>query len=316
MASTPTSRSEQPRAAWTMLDAALRLARQGRPVLPLDGKTPLGGYGLMFATTDERAIVAWWCRWPEANIGMRCDGLCVVDVDGDPGEESLDRLEHRLGPLPLTRAQTTGKGRHLLYATQVELGNSTAALGRPTGIDLRSGRRGYIVVAPSLHPSGRRYAWVEPDRPVASLPASWLRALARPETRPALAPRRTGRSSAYGRAAMQAELERLLRAREGERNEQLNLCVFRLAQLAAGGELDQAELEAEATCVGSLTGLPAVEVRKTVRSALAAGLRSPRGRGGGGTIGGRGSREIPGQSRLTEQARISGLFQVNPGGWE
>ena len=110
-------------------------------------------------------------------------------------------------------------------------------------------------------------------------------------TRPAIAPAVNGRSTAYGRAAMRNELERALGAQEGERNETLNLAVFRLAQLAAGGELDRQELEAEASCVGTLAGLPTVEVRKTVRSAIEAGFRSPpppRGRGdyrGGGTHG-------------------------------
>lgn len=281
MLTTATSRSD-------LLAAALELARQGHPILPLAGKSPLGGYGLSWATTDEATIADWWRRWPEANVGLRCDGLLVVDVDGPAGERSLDELERRLEPLPATRAQTTGKGRHLLYAIRGELGNSTAGLGRPAGIDLRSGRRGYIVAAPSRHPSGRRYRWLEPEAPLAGLPAHWLRALSRPKTRPASAPRLTGRSTAYGRAAMQSELELLLRAQEGERNETLNLAVFRLAQLAAGGELDPAELEAEASYVGELAGLPAVEVRKTIRSALDAGLRLPRRRAGRGDYRGEG----------------------------
>jgi hypothetical protein len=88
---------------------------------------------------------------------------------------------------------------------------------------------------------------------------------------------------------MQSELERLLRASEGARNETLNLAVFRLAQLTAGGELAQAELEGEATLVAMLAGLPPTEARKTIRSALAAGLRFPRNRGERGTIGGEGS---------------------------
>jgi hypothetical protein len=277
MLSTTTFRSEQP-----MLAAALQLAGEGHPVLPLEGKSPLGGYGLSYATRDEVAIAAWWQRWPAANIGLRCDGLCVVDVDGDPGETSLEQLEHRLGSLPLTRAQTTGKGRHMLYAVPVELGNSTSALGRPTGVDLRCGQRGYIVSAPSRHPSGRRYRWFDPERPVADLPATWLEALRRPAPRAAIAPTLTGRSSAYGRTALQGELEGLLRARTGERNNALNLAVFRLAQLAAGGELDLGELEHEATLVASLAGLPETESRKTIRSALRAGLRYRRRRGEGG----------------------------------
>jgi Bifunctional DNA primase/polymerase, N-terminal len=289
MLSTTTSRSERQRTAGAMLAAAIELAGEGHPVLPLDGKIPRGGYGLSWATTDEDAIAGWWRRWPEANVGLRCDGLLVVDVDGPVGELALVELELRLGPLPATRSQTTGKGRHLLYSTLTELGNSTVALGRPAGIDMRSGRRGYIVAAPSVHPSGRRYAWVDPEQPLAGLPAVWLRALHRPKTRPAVAPILNGRSSAYGRAAMQSELELLLRAREGERNETLNLAVFRLAQLAAGGELDRSELEAEATCVGTVAGLPAAEVRKTIRSALEAGLRHPRRRRGRGDYRGEGA---------------------------
>lgn len=272
-----------------MVAAALELASEGHPVLPLDEKTPLGRYGLSYATVDVDTIVGWWWQWPAANIGLRCDGLCVVDVDGDPGEESLDRLEHRLGPLPLTRAQTTGKGRHMLFSAPAELGNSTVPLGQPAGIDLRCGRRGYIVAAPSRHPSGRRYRWFDPEQPVSPLPATWLRALQRPRLRQVSSPTLTGRSSAYGRAALQSELERLLRAREGERNNQLNLGVFRLAQLAAGGELDLGELEREAVLVAGLAGLSETESRKTIRSALNAGLRYRRRRGGGGTIGGRGS---------------------------
>jgi hypothetical protein len=269
--STTTFRSEQRGLA--MLVAALQLAGEGHPVLPLDGKTPLGGNGLSYATTDAAAITAWWQRWPEANIGLRCDGLCVVDVDGDAGEESLDRLEHRLGPLPLTRAQATGKGRHMLFSAPAELGNSTGPLGQPAGIDLRCGRRGYIVAALSHHPSGRRYRWFDAERPVAALPASWLQALQRPRSRLEMPPTLTGRTSAYGRAALGSELEQLLYVREGERNNRLNLAVFRLAQLAAGGELDLGELEREALLVAGLAGLSETESRKTIRSALNAGLR-------------------------------------------
>jgi hypothetical protein len=265
-----------------MLADALRLAGEGHPILPLDGKTPRGGFGLSHATRDRVVIEAWFDRWPDANIGLRCDGLCVVDVDGEPGEESLDRLEHRLGPLPLTKAQATGKGQHMLFRVPVELGNSTSALGRPPGIDLRCGRRGYIVAAPSRHPSGRRYRWFDLERPLAALPASWLRALQRRRVLPASAPSPTGRTSAYGRAALRSELERLLRAEVGARNETLNLAVFRLAQLAAGGELDPAEIKHDALLVATLSGLPEDESRKTIESALHAGLRYRRRAGGRG----------------------------------
>ena len=84
--------------------------------------------------------------------------------------------------------------------------------------------------------SGRRYCWIDPDAPVALLPDGWFEALRRePRIDRSEDAAREDRSSstAYGEAALRRELERLLRAREGVRNQTLNLVVFRLAQLAA-----------------------------------------------------------------------------------
>jgi hypothetical protein len=300
-----TSRSEE-KAAGPVSAAALSLAAEGHPVLPLHtprpasgcscrldgcsnaGKHPRAGLGLRFASRNPETVAAWWVAWPDANIGLRCDGLVVFDIDGPTGEVSLEELKDRLGPLPETRAQSTGKGRHLLYAvpTGTTVGNSTRRLGSPAGIDLRSGMRGYIVAAPSRHASGPPYAWIDPERPVSDLPAAYLGALTRPESSPSRAAATRGPTTAYGRAALHGELERLLRAPVGDRNNALNVAVFRLAQLVAGGELDEDELKHEALAFGCLISLERHEVKATVRSALRAGLRTPRRRGEGGTIGG------------------------------
>ncbi len=78
-------------------ESALALAAE-QPVLPLEpcGKRPLAGLGLRSATQDRETVASWWERWPDANIGLRCDGLLVFDVDGEAGERSLARLEERL----------------------------------------------------------------------------------------------------------------------------------------------------------------------------------------------------------------------------
>src|SRR5215211_568775 len=193
----PSSNRDE-RAADERAAAALALAAEGHPVLPLTtpqasgcscgnpgcgntGKHPRGGLGLAHASSDVQTLRDWWSSWPAANVGLRCDGLLVFDVDGETGEESLVRLERHLGPLPATREQRTGRGRHLLYAVPpgVELGNSTGPLGSPAGIDLRGGKRGYIVAPVSLHVSGTIYRWVDPEAPVCGLPARFLEALAR-----------------------------------------------------------------------------------------------------------------------------------------
>ena len=113
------------------------------------------------------AIPAWSCS---TSTGPRA-GL------------SLEQLEWELGELPPTRLQISGRGEHRFYATpEVDsIGNSTAPLGNPSGLDLRAGSRGYVVTAPSLHASGVHYEWLDPERPIETLPLPWTeRLLARP----------------------------------------------------------------------------------------------------------------------------------------
>jgi len=99
------------------LDAALKYAREGWPVLPLRGKVPLTKHGVKDATRDEAQIREWWTRWPDANIGVvtgKASDLFVVDVDiknGKRGDESLRALIEEHGPLPKTRHSLTASGR-------------------------------------------------------------------------------------------------------------------------------------------------------------------------------------------------------------
>lgn len=144
------------------------------------------GHGLYDATTDPTIIAAWWERWPLANIGiptgLTAQGGCgwdVIDVDGRIGLASLAKLKHAhcppdcsaetfcgaTGDLPLIgpTAFTPGDpseqnhepGRHL-YTPATGSSNTTNAM---PGIDLR-GDGGYVVVPPSIGPSGARYSWL------------------------------------------------------------------------------------------------------------------------------------------------------------
>jgi Bifunctional DNA primase/polymerase, N-terminal len=278
--------------------AARELAAAGHPVLPLHtpgsrgcscgrrdcgspGKHPRSTYGLHDASTNAEQVEAWWYGQPEANIGMRTDSLLVVDVDGPEGERSLVRLEGELGELPPTREQHTGRGRHLLYAVEEPIGNSTRPLGDPAGLDLRGGSRGYIVAAPSRHATGALYRWLD-ERAPAPLPQGWLERLRRPlRLVPALEPpalEQPAETTRYGAAALEQELCTILRARHGKRNETLNCSVFKLAQLVAEHRLARQELERSAFEVALLAGLTPFETRKTISSAIEAGLRNPRPR--------------------------------------
>jgi hypothetical protein len=281
-------------------EAALGLAAAGHPVLPLHtptrygcscgnwrcsrvGKHPRGFYGLKHATVDPEQIASWWHGQPGANIGLRCDGLLVFDLDGAKGRRSLEQLEWDLGELPESRGQKSGRGEHRFYRLPSEssVGNSTAPLGSPPGLDLRAGRKGYVVAAPSRHVNGSRYTWRDPEAPIEPLPPPWLERLLElrpPPSAAPLSPPLAGVLGAYGRAALQGELAKIRAAEEGERNNVLNRSVFKLAQLAATGELDLDLIEREAKAAALSVGLEAHEVDLTVHYALTAGYRHPRAR--------------------------------------
>jgi hypothetical protein len=146
--------------------AALQFAAQGIPVFPLQprSKDPLrNSRGFHDATTDADRINSWWKQIPELNVGFPTgepSGLFVVDVDGDDGRHSLAELEEKHSLLPPTISVITGRdgrGEHLYFQLGKHSVRNSAGLVGP-GIDVR-GTGGYVVAPPSIHPSGRVYAW-------------------------------------------------------------------------------------------------------------------------------------------------------------
>lgn len=130
------------------------------------GKHPLTKNGVKDATRDLTTIGKWWRQWPWANVGIATGATSrffVLDVDGETGAESLRDLEEAHGHLPATVEAITGSGgRHILFKhTGQTVGNKVALA---PGLDVRGGA-GYIVVAPSLHSSGRSYVWELASRP-------------------------------------------------------------------------------------------------------------------------------------------------------
>jgi Bifunctional DNA primase/polymerase, N-terminal len=189
-ATNPSSPTGAPRTEETPtpLAAALAYARRGWRVFPVHtptgdrerpcscqqpgcddpGKNPRTKRGCHDATTDEAQIREWWGRWASANIGIATgleSGLWVLDVDGARGEQTLAELESAHGRLPETAEQVTGSGgRHVVFRYTAGLKNRVRFA---PGLDVRTDG-GYVVAAPSLHVSGRRYAWeVSGDVPLA-----------------------------------------------------------------------------------------------------------------------------------------------------
>lgn len=161
------------------LDYALKYASVGWPVLPVipREKKPLDGNGFDHATTDEQIIRGWFNHCPDANIGIALApaGLAAIDIDPRHGG-CADDLPGALDTL----TAKTGDGLHLLVRVPAgaELPGKLQA-----GIDIKW--RGYIVVEPSVHPSGAPYSWLdwdvltEPAPPIADAP-HWLLEPSRP----------------------------------------------------------------------------------------------------------------------------------------
>ena len=157
-------------AAPVVRECALAYAARGWSVIPIEarGKRPLAAW-LEFqsrrATPEE--IATWYGRWPDANVGIvtgRVSDLLVVDIDArHGGAASLAAIESEHGPVARTvQAATGGGGRHYYFAHPgVAVPNRVALV---PGIDLR-GDGGCVVAPPSIHPSGRRYAWVPGSGP-------------------------------------------------------------------------------------------------------------------------------------------------------
>lgn len=177
-----------------MLDCALWYARHGWPVFPCKPKTkiPLVDHGVKEATTNEAIIRTWWLQNPDANIGGACGvqplNIVVLDEDINPnkgkyGDESLKELENEFGQLPDTWTSLTGGGgvHHVFKYDHPET--------LKNGVDIRNGldirtTGGYIVLPPSIHESGREYAWDEAftpwNTPIAELP-DFLRDIIKPK---------------------------------------------------------------------------------------------------------------------------------------
>lgn len=163
------------------LKAALAYARLGMFVLPLRrrAKEPVCPNGFYDATNDEAEVERIWKRWPGANIGIRCDESSVLVIDCDKraqGDETIEDLEARLGPLPHTPTVLTPGGSHryfVLPKDRVFVGSAGP------GVDVKV--LGYVVVPPSVHPSGKPYVWELSSRlgdvALAELPTAWVEAL-------------------------------------------------------------------------------------------------------------------------------------------
>jgi hypothetical protein len=160
-----------------VIRAALAYARKGLHVFPLwpGTKKPRTAHGYKDASVDPFVITGWWGSEPELNIAVAtgaASGVFVVDIDDIDAEGELRNLEARNGTLPSTVESITGRGRHIWFRHPgVPIKNTASVIA--SKIDSR-GDGGFVVVPPSLHPSGKRYSWsVDSAKAFAPAP-DWL----------------------------------------------------------------------------------------------------------------------------------------------
>lgn len=213
-----------------LLEAALQYAALGLPVIPCHSPEPTGGCtckktrcpspgkhprnwkGTTNATTSATMIRKWWERWPDASVAIATAGLLVVDTDGPTAEMTIAGLD-----LPPSPTAITSKGKHRYFTDPAGTATNKKGIAlpgviTPDQVDIR-GTGGCVIAPPSLHASGKVYAWAPGLSPadLAAPPApQWLYELRPPRSAPC---RVTG-----GTAAPSAEGELFP---EGTRNQSL-----------------------------------------------------------------------------------------------
>lgn len=280
------------------------LAAHGTPVFPLGvgGKTPATPEGFKDATTDHEVIERWWARRPH-NVGISTGpaGLLVIDLDTPKpgtelpaewaselgvvdGSDVLAVLAERAGqPYPVnTRiVATPSGGRHLYFHAPRPLPSTAGRLGPM--IDTRA-TGGYVVAPPSRTVAGR-YITIHPG-PIEPLPGWLVDALAPSAPAPGHAEsRRAARAAAAPRgpvaepyvfAAFENEVDAVLDARPGTRNDTLNRAAFALGQFVAAGRLNECQVVDALSIAAAHIGLGRAETERTITSGMASGASRPR----------------------------------------
>lgn len=279
----------------------------GCPIFPLHkkSKVPTTPNGVKDATLDADAYKERFMTG--CNVGLATGYACdVIDLDGLEAvrgfasllnrftdytsatlEECCELFEQRIGPVSLT-----GKGAHIFCLPSPERTNQTKLLTfGDDSIDYR-GRGGYVVVPPSIHPSGRLYKWFKGFRmPTAPAPACLPARRSKEQldleqgvsfdedSQGVLdfsAAKEAQQASAYQEKVLQSNIETLRLARTGERNSTLNTCAFNIGQVVGGDEAFERRAQVELYNAGVEIGLSSHEIAATIKSAFTGGKAKPK----------------------------------------
>lgn len=158
---------------YSITDAAIEQACKGVSVIPVgDNKRPIDKWKQLQGRIPSESEIRKLFSNPKvvglaAVCGKVSGGLECLDFD-DPAkyQQWFDRVGERGIRLPVQR--TGGGGFQVFYRCDNPAGNAKLAYvrdvshadGREIAIETR-GEGGYAIIAPSLHPSGNYYAWID-----------------------------------------------------------------------------------------------------------------------------------------------------------
>jgi len=139
-------------------DHAHELAKIGLAVIPLagvDGKRPqVKGFAKWRKPPSPQAILKFAAKFPDANIGVITGLSKIVVVDCDDWADAC-KIETIFGWTPFRTR--TSRGFHFWYRAPDEPVRQISLRTYGLNADLKAGS-GYVLVPPSLHKSGVRYA--------------------------------------------------------------------------------------------------------------------------------------------------------------
>ena len=156
----------------TARDMALWLASEGCAVMPLEPRSKVPHKTLLPIVNDKVTwkpyidrhpdadeINRWFDIYPNINIGLICgttSGIVAIDVDGVEGQKFFQENFSPVCKPNLFQTTSTEYKFHAIYKIPQGVTIHPTVKKIHDEIDVR-GEHSYIVVAPSIHPSGAQY---------------------------------------------------------------------------------------------------------------------------------------------------------------
>ena len=135
------------------------------PVKPEEKRPYMTNWLQYMKTRPGKALVnSWFNNLTGAGVGIvtgRISGVVVLDVESwcpTPVDELLKKYPTQM------IARSGGGGVHLFYSYPQNMGKISNRVGIFDGADLRADG-GFLVLPPTMHPSGNRYEWIKKGIP-------------------------------------------------------------------------------------------------------------------------------------------------------